>query len=237
LVSVPFIAALVEFSACAGNDNVVGARRTTGAVPVPVSATDCIAPGVAPLSSVNVSDAVRGPRAVGVNFTLHVQLAVAATLTGVGRPVAQLVPAATMEKSEALAPVIDTAVMCNTSVPVLLRVPFWAALVVLTSWLPKGTVVVDGVATGAVPVPESATGTGFATPVTVMVILALRAFAAEGSKVTLNVQLEAGATCPLADVGQVVAGEANAKSDGFVPVIAMLVMPSGAPPLFVIVTF
>jgi hypothetical protein len=82
---------------------------------------------------VNVNEAVRAPNAVGVNFTLHVQLAVAATVTGVGNPVAQSVPAATMEKSKALAPVIATEVMCNASVPVLLSVPLCAALVVLTS--------------------------------------------------------------------------------------------------------
>jgi hypothetical protein len=141
-----------------------------------------------------------------------------------------------MEKSEAFVPVIATAVMCNTSVPVLLRVPFSAALDVLTSWLPKAPVPA-GVATGAMPVPESVMGVGFAMPDTVMVMLALRALAAAGSNVTLNVQLAAGATWPLTDVGQVVAGEANAKSDAFAPVNAMLVTLRGAPPLFVIVTF
>ena len=166
---------------------------------MPVSAMDWVDPAVAPLSSVKVSEAVREPRAVGVNFTLQVQLAAAATLTGAGSPVAQLVPAATMEKSDAFVPVIATAVMCNTSVPVLLSVPFSAALEVLTSWLPKAPVPA-GVATGAMPVPESVTGVGFAMPVTVMVMLALRALAAAGSNVTLNVQLAAGATWPLTDV-------------------------------------
>jgi len=129
LVSVPFIAALVVLSAWAGKDTVVGESITTGAVPVPVSATDCADPGVAPLSSVKVRDAVREPMAVGVNFTLQVQLAVAATVM----PAAQPVPDVTMEKSDAFVPVIATAVMCRTSVPVLLRVPLCAALVVLTS--------------------------------------------------------------------------------------------------------
>src|SRR4029077_7408218 len=92
-------------------------------------------------------------------------------------------------------------------------------------------------ATGAMPVPVSVMGAGLAIPVTVMVMLALRAFAAEGSNVTLNVHEETGATWPLAEVGQVVAGEAKAKSEAFAPVNEMLVTLNGAPPLFVIVTF
>ena len=129
MVSVPFIGALVVLSGWAGKDTVVGESTTTGAVPVPVNATDCVDPGVAPLSSVNVSDAVRGPMTVGVNFTLQVQLAVLTTVT----LATQLVPEVTMEKSDAFVPVIATAVMCRSSVPVLVSVPFCAALVVLTS--------------------------------------------------------------------------------------------------------
>jgi hypothetical protein len=87
------------------------------------------------------------------------------------------------------------------------------------------------------PVPESVMGAGLGIPVTVMVMLALQAFAAEGSNVTLNVHWDAGGTWPLAEVGQVVAGEAKAKSEAFVPVKAMLVTFNGAPPLFIIVTF
>jgi hypothetical protein len=129
LVSVPFTGALVVLSGWAGKDTVVGESMTIGAVPVPVNATDCVDPGVALLSSVKVSEAVREPIAVGVNFTLQVQLAVAATVTAA----AQLVPNVTMEKSDAFVPVIATAVICRTSVPVLLSVPLCAALVVLTS--------------------------------------------------------------------------------------------------------
>ena len=87
------------------------------------------------------------------------------------------------------------------------------------------------------PVPVSVMGAGLAIPATVMVMLALRAFVAEGSNVTLNVHEETGATWPLAEVGQVVAGEAKAKSEAFAPVNEMLVTLNGAPPLFVIVTF
>ena len=63
-----------------------------GAVPVPVNAIDCVEPATALLSSVKVSEALRAPRAVEENFTLQVQLPLAATTTAVGNPVAQLVP-------------------------------------------------------------------------------------------------------------------------------------------------
>ena len=121
LLSVPLTGALVVLSVCGGvNVTVVTGERRTRAVPVPVSAIDCVEPATALLSSVKVSDAVRVPLAVGLNFTLHVQFALTATVTAVGKPVSQLVPAATMEKSETLAPVTATAVMCRTSVPVVI---------------------------------------------------------------------------------------------------------------------
>jgi hypothetical protein len=75
-------------------------------------------------------------------------------------------------------------------------------------------------------------GAGLAMPVTTTEMLAARAPMAAGEKVTLSTQLAPAATCPAADVGQVVAGLANLKSPGFVPVKVMLVMLSGAPPLF-----
>jgi hypothetical protein len=233
-VSVPPIAAPVVPTAWAGKVTVVGASTTTGAVPVPVSATDCVAPATALLSSVKVSEAVRAPTAVGVNFTLQLQFALAATATGVGNPVSQLVPVATREKSDAFVPEMATAVMCSTSVPVLPKVPFCAALEVLTSWLVNVTVVGAGVATGAIPVPESVTGAGFAIPVTTKVMLALRVPAAAGSNVMLRVQMEFGATWPPA-VGQVVAGDAKAKSAEFVPVKVMLVTLRGEPPVLLMV--
>jgi hypothetical protein len=129
LVSVPFIGALVVLSAWAGKDTVVSESITTGAVPVPVSATDRVDLGVAPLSPVKVSGAVREPMAVGVNFTLQVQLAVATTVT----PAAQLVPDVTMEKSDAFVPVASanwlalvppsaTVARFNVPVPLFIRV-------------------------------------------------------------------------------------------------------------------
>lgn len=89
---------------------------------------------------------------------------------------------------------------------------------------------------GAVPVPVSVMGAGLAMPETVIVTLAVRAFKAVGSNVTLSTQLEFGATCPALEVGQVVAGLAKAKSPASAPVNAMLVTLRGAPPLLVSVT-
>jgi len=85
------------------------------------------------------------------------------------------------------------------------------------------------------PVPLRVTGAGLAMPVTVIAMLALRALAALGSKVTLSAQLELAATWPPV-VGHVVAGKANPKSAAFAPLISMSVTFKGAPPLFVMVT-
>jgi hypothetical protein len=74
-------------------------------------------------------------------------------------------------------------------------------------------------------------------PVTTIVMLAARAPIAVGSKVMLRTQFDPAAIWPpLAPVGHVVAGLANAKSPGLAPVRVMLVMLRGAPPLFVSVT-
>ena len=62
---------------CAEKVKEVGERLTTGAVPVPVRLTVCVA-GLA--LSVRVKEPLREPLAVGVKVTLRVQLAPAATL-------------------------------------------------------------------------------------------------------------------------------------------------------------
>jgi hypothetical protein len=91
---------------------------------------------------------------------------------------------------------------------------------------------------GAVPVPVSAIGAGLAMPVTAMLMLAVRVPVPVGLNVTLRTQLDAGATWrPVEPVGHVVAGLANANSLRFVPVIVMLVMLSGAPPVLLNVMF
>jgi hypothetical protein len=64
-------------TACAGKVKEVGERLATGAVPVPVRLTVCVA-GLA--LSVMVKEPLREPLAVGVKATLRVQLALAARL-------------------------------------------------------------------------------------------------------------------------------------------------------------
>src|SRR5258705_11485587 len=75
-VSVTVCAALVVPTLREPKLKLVGERLTTGAVPVPVRLTIC---GLPVASSVIVMVPVRVPVAVGVNVTLIVQLAPAAT--------------------------------------------------------------------------------------------------------------------------------------------------------------
>jgi hypothetical protein len=83
-----------------------GERLTTGAVPVPVRLTVCVA-GLA--LSVSVIEPLREPVAVGVNVTLIVQEALAATLEP---------QVLVWEKS----PLAAMLVMLRVALPVLLRV-------------------------------------------------------------------------------------------------------------------
>jgi negative regulator of sigma E activity len=74
-VRVTLCALLLLPTACAGKVKEVGERLTTGALPVPVRLTVCVA-GLA--LSVMVMEPLRDPAALGVNVTLRVQLALAA---------------------------------------------------------------------------------------------------------------------------------------------------------------
>ena len=85
-------------------------RLTTTAVPVPERLTDC---GLPLALSVMLTEAVRLPLAAGVNVTLMVQLAPAAT---------ELPHVLVWAKSLALVPVKARLVMLKAAVPVLLRV-------------------------------------------------------------------------------------------------------------------
>ena len=84
----------------------MGERLTTGAVPVPVRLTVCVA-GLA--LSVMVKEPLLEPLAVGVKVTLKVQLALAARLEP---------QVLVWEKS----PLTVMLVMLRTALPVLLRV-------------------------------------------------------------------------------------------------------------------
>jgi hypothetical protein len=93
-------------TACAGKVKEVGERLATGAVPVPVRLTVCVA-GLA--LSVMVMTPVLVPVAVGLKVTLRVQLALAARLEP---------QVLVWEKS----PLTVMLVMLSVALPVLLRV-------------------------------------------------------------------------------------------------------------------
>jgi hypothetical protein len=124
---------------CAGKVKEVGERLTTGAVPVPVRLTVCVA-GLA--LSVIVKVAVSEPTTVGVKVTPRVQLSPAATLGP------QLLVSA---KSPLFVPAMVTLVMLSGALPVLVSAMGAAALVVPIGWLPKLYDGNDRVTTGASP--------------------------------------------------------------------------------------
>jgi hypothetical protein len=167
----------------------LGAERLTAApVPVPLRLMDCWLPAALLLLSVTIIEAARLPGAVGVNVTLMVQLAPAATEV----PQVLVCP-----KSAALAPENVMLVMERAAFPVLFRVPSWALLVVLRFWL--GKLRPGGVkpATGAVPVPVRLTLCVLLATLlslSVMVTVAARLPVAAGVNVTLIVQVPAAAT-------------------------------------------
>src|SRR2546425_379377 len=123
-------------------------------MPVPARDTDC---GLPTASLVMFTAAARAPGASGVKLTLIVQLAPGATEPA---PVGQVLPAA-KAKSAACAPVMVILVRFSGAPPLLLRVPFCAALVVPTRCSPNELLVAESVAAGgATPVPVSDTDCG-----------------------------------------------------------------------------
>jgi hypothetical protein len=93
--------------------------------PVPVRATVCVPPGAV---SVTTSDALSGPKAVGVKVTLMVQLLFAPRDEG------QLL---VCEKSVLFALLIWIEVMLNGRLPMFVRVTTCGLLVIPTVSLPK----------------------------------------------------------------------------------------------------
>src|SRR5438046_2161529 len=121
-----------------------GVRVTVGTVPVPERLTVC---GLPVALSLKVRPALRLPAAVGVNVTLMVQLVLAASVEGL---MGQLF---VWPKSPGFVPPRAMLVIVNGALPVFESVTAWAGLVVLTSWLPKGTDEGVSVAPGEPPVP------------------------------------------------------------------------------------
>src|SRR5438876_852284 len=128
------------------------------------------------------------PVAVGVNVTLVVQFAPAATG----------VPQVLVWAYCALAAMLVT---LSAALPVLLSVTDCAALVVFSSWLPKLKFVADKLTmgAGAAPVPVRLMVCGLPAMLSVIVTAPVRMPVAVGVNVTLMVQLAPAAT----DVPQV----------------------------------
>jgi hypothetical protein len=158
-------------------------RPTTGAIPVPESDTLW---GLFAALSLMDSDALRAPEAVGLKVTLMLQVT----------PTATLAPQVLVcEKSPVLAPVsvMPAPLMSSVAVPVFCNVTVCAVLLVPTIWLAKVKLVAPSVTAGAVPVPVSATTCGLPGSGSETVMLPVRTPVAVGVKLTLMLQLAAGA--------------------------------------------
>src|SRR2546422_400958 len=178
-----------------------------------------------------VTVAVRALAAVGVNVRLTRQLAPATTVAAF----VQVVPAA-MAKSPGFKPARTMLVMLRVAVPLLVRVTVCTGLVVLRRWSPKARLVGAKVTAGTIPVPASDTDRGLPGASSVMVTVAVRAPVAAGVIVTVKAQLADPATGPPARAHVATPEPATAKSPGFEPARAMLVMLRVAVPLLVRVT-
>jgi hypothetical protein len=99
-------------------------EATAKSTPTPDRVTACVLPTTLLLLSVKVSVALRVPVAVGVMVTLTVQVPL-------GTTVAPVQVSAVLTKSLAFVPPSVTAVIVRLTVPVLVTVSVWAALVVL----------------------------------------------------------------------------------------------------------
>jgi len=187
--------------------------------PVPLKLTVC---GELAALSVMVMDAVRAPAAVGLNATLIVQFAPAATVPHV----------LVSTKSPPFVPVTATEVTKSATLPLFVSVTVCGVpLVVPTGWLANVIDAGDNVAAGAPPtaVPVRLTDCGELPALSVMVMNAARVPFVVGLNVTLMVQ-----PAPTAMVApQLLVCE---KSPPFAPVTAMLVLVSEAFPLLVSVT-
>lgn len=193
---------------------------------MPESGADC---GLFAALSVTLTAALRVAATAGVNVTLIVQLAPAAR---VFEPVGQVFVCAKLAE---FAPVIVMPLMLSAALPLLVRVMLFAGLVLPTLTLPKLRLVGLSVTAGAVgfcPVPLKAMACGLLAALSAMLTLAVREPVADGVNVTLMVQVPPGASVA-GPIGQVLVW---AKSPGFVPPGAMLLMVSAAVPLLVRVT-
>src|SRR3989441_17214 len=166
-----------------------------------------------------VTVAVRALAAVGVNVRLTRQLAPATTVA----PFVQVVPAA-MAKSPGFKPARTMLVMLRVAVPLLVRVTVCTGLVVLRRWSPKARLVGAKVTAGTIPVPASDTDCGLPGASSVMVTVVGSAQVGAGVNSMVKIQLADSANSPPARGHGATPEPATAKSPGFEPARAMVVM-------------
>lgn len=152
-------------------------------VPVPESGSVC---GLPAALSVIVSVALLSEVAAGLNVTLIVQLAAAASVDG---DIGQLLDCA---KSPLFVPVIVMFVMVKGALPMLVSVETSAELVMPTIWLPKAKL--DGDRLTAIPVPVRFRVCGLPAALSLMVIVPVLDPLDVGANVTLMVQFAPAAT-------------------------------------------
>jgi hypothetical protein len=163
---------------CPLNVRVDGEAVAMGAVPVPVSDTLC---GLPDALSTTVTEPDRVPVALGVKVTLIEQLAAAA----------RVAPHVFVSAKSPLLVMFEIAI---ASLPVFDSVMVCAALVVPTGCAPKSKLVGVRLATGAPPVPASATVCGLPEAVSFKVRLPVMFPVTVGEKLTLMEQLAPAAS-------------------------------------------
>lgn len=194
-----------------------------GVAPVPESATVC---GLPTASSLTVTLALREPVAEGEKVTEIVQVALTASVAGATGQ------AFVCAKSPGFGPARPTLAIESGALPMFFNVTVCAGLVVPTVCAPKARLAGVNVTAGSVPVPVSGTICGLPLASSAIETLALRLPVAAGENVT-DTEHAVFTASVLGEVGQVLV---CANSPAFVPVSPMLLIESGALPVFVNVT-
>jgi hypothetical protein len=184
LFRVKLCAALVVPTVWLPNTRLVAVMPAIGLLPVPARLTVC---GLPPALSAMLTEAVRFPMPPGVNATLIVQLAFAAT-----EPGHVLVTA----KSPGSVPVAPILVIAKAPFPLLVSVTVWAALVVFKFWLAKVRDPTERLTAGPLPVPVSDTVCGLLARLSAMLTDATRTPGAVGENFTMIWQLAFCANVP-----------------------------------------
>jgi len=154
---------------------------------VPERPAVCGLPGA---SELMLTEALRGPPAVGPKVIMMVQVPLAANVDGES---GQLFVCA---KSPAFAPVIAMLVIVSAPLPEFVSTMFSALLVVFTFWLPKFRLAGFSETAGptATPVPESPAVWGLPEALFTMLTEALRGPLAVGPNVIMMVQVPLAAS-------------------------------------------